>query len=244
MILVDALYYRSDAERMADSLAKLGKRLTAIVITHPHEDHYFGAAALRKRFPGVPVYMTGAGADDFRRTFQGYLDQLRKSAPAELPDSLISPTILTSMTLTVDGERVEIIPDLQGDVLSTSNSVVWIPSLRAALTGDIVFNGTHPWAGSSDSTTRARWRESIARVSQLKPAVVIAGHKAPSAADTPDVLRAMDSYLADFDAAVAESPDAAALVARMQAKYPTYLGVSLLRASARSVLRGRTKPAR
>src|ERR1043166_7322356 len=60
MLLVDALYYRTDAERMADSLAKLGTRLTAIVFTHPHEDHYFGAAALRKRFPRVPVYMTGA----------------------------------------------------------------------------------------------------------------------------------------------------------------------------------------
>jgi glyoxylase-like metal-dependent hydrolase (beta-lactamase superfamily II) len=242
MILVDALYHRGDAERMADSLAKLGKRLKAIVVTHPHEDHYFGAAAVAKRFPSVPVYMTRAGADEFRRTFQFFLDDLRRKAPAELPDSLISPTVLTSMTLTVDGERIEIIPDLQGDVYTTSNSIVWIPSLRTALVGDIVFNGTHAWAGTSDSTTRARWRESIARITQLKPAVVIAGHRAPSAADTPDVLRAMDNYLADFDAAVAESPDPDALVAKMRAKYPTYLGVNLLRGSAGLVVRGRKKP--
>lgn len=241
IILVDALYYRTDAEREADSLAKLGKRLKAIVVTHPHEDHYFGAAALAKRFPGVPVYMTTTAADFFRRTFQGYLDDLRQSAPAELPDSLIPPTVLTSMTLTVDGQRIEIIPDLQGDVRTTSNSIVWVPSLRTVVAGDILFNRIHAWAGTSDSTTRARWRESIARITQLKPAVVIAGHKAPSAADTPDVLRAMDNYLTDFDAALAESSDPDALVARMKTKYPTYEGLGLLRGSARLVLRGRTK---
>ena len=237
IILVDALYHRTDAEREADSLVKLGKRLKAIVVTHPHEDHYFGAAAIAKRFPGVPLYMTSAGADDFRRTFQGFLDELRHSTPAALPDSLMQPTVLTSMTLTVDGERIEIIPDLQGDVHTTSNSLVWIPALRTVIAGDIVFNGIHAWAGTSDPTTRAHWRESIARIEQLKPAVVIAGHKAPSAADTPDVLRAMDNYLADFDAAVAESSDPAALVARMKAKYPTYQGLGLLRGSARMVAR-------
>ena len=241
MILVDALYHRTDAEREADSLAKLGKRLKAIVVTHPHEDHYFGAAALAKRFPGVPVYMTSPAADFYRWTFRSYLEDLNRTAPAELPDSLITPTELTSMTLTVDGQEIEIIPDLQGDVPKMSNSIVWIPSLRTVIAGDIVFNRIHAWAGTSDSTTRARWRESIARITQLKPAVVIAGHKAPSAPDTPDVLRGMDNYLTDFDAAVAEYSDPDAVVARMKTKYPTYEGLSLLRGSARFVLRGRTK---
>jgi glyoxylase-like metal-dependent hydrolase (beta-lactamase superfamily II) len=61
MVLVDALYYRTDAERMADSLAKPGKRLKAIIVTHPHEDHYFGAAAVTERFPGCAVLSRSAG---------------------------------------------------------------------------------------------------------------------------------------------------------------------------------------
>jgi hypothetical protein len=238
-VVVDAQYYRTAARREADSIAKLRKRVTAIIITHPHEDHYFGAAAFIERFPGTPVYMTAASTDVFRRASQRFLDDLRKHQPAELPDSLVTPTLLATNVLTVDGERIEIVHDQQGDVFQATNSFVWIPSLRAAIAGDIVFNHVHAWLGSSDSTTRARWRGSIAHIAEFHPATVVAGHKQPGASDTPDALSAMTKYLDDFDAALAESPNAAALIARMETGYPSYAGPDLLRGSAESVFRRR-----
>jgi hypothetical protein len=46
------------------------------------------------------------------------------------------------------------------------------------------------------------------------------------------VLRRMDQYLTDFDAARSASPDAAGLVAAMIAKYPSYPERGLLGYSA------------
>jgi glyoxylase-like metal-dependent hydrolase (beta-lactamase superfamily II) len=240
-VLVDAQYFRSDARRDADSVAKLGRRVKAIIITHPHEDHYFGGSAFVERLPGTPVYMTARSVEVFRRTSQRFLDDLRKRLPAEVPDSFPTPTPLSAMMMTVDGEPIEIVPDLQGDVYTTTNSFVWIPSLRAVIAGDIVFNQVHAWLGSSDSTTRARWRESLSRIADLHPAIVVAGHTKPGASDGPAVLDTMRAYLDEFDAALAVPTDAKKLVGRMSATFPTYVGPDLLSGSAESVLRARGK---
>src|SRR5215472_9003557 len=176
-ILIDAEYHWSDAKREADSIARLGTHLKAIFVTHPDEDHYMGAAAFVERFPGVPVYMTPVGIEEFKRTSARFVDGLKKQAPAEAPDSLVTPQPLPSTSVTVDGERIEIVEDQQGDVLRPSNSFVWVPSLRAVLAGDIVFNQVHPWFGASDVASRQRWHQSIRRIADYRPAVVIAAHK-------------------------------------------------------------------
>ena len=237
-ILIDAQYHWSDAKREADSIAKLGTHLKAIFITHPDEDHYFGAAAFVERFPGVPVYMTPVAIEEFKRTSARFLEGLKKQAPAEAPDSLVTPQPLPSSLLTVDGERVEIVEDQQGDVLLPSNSFVWIPSLRAVLAGDIVFNGVHPWFGASDAASRQRWHQSLQRIADYHPALVVAAHKrSPDLPDSPDVVKAMGQYLTDFDAARSSAANAEALIATMKQKYPDYADPVLLMYSAQIAYR-------
>jgi hypothetical protein len=152
--------------------------------------------------------------------------------PSEAPDSLVTPTPLPSTTMTVDGQRIEIHPDEQGDVLRPTNSFIWIPSLHAVIAGDIVFNHVHAFLAASDAQSRQRWHQSIAHIAALHPTTVIAGHKSPDATDSPDVLQAMDQYLTDFDAARASSADAKAMVATMEEKYGSWTVPLLLRYSA------------
>jgi glyoxylase-like metal-dependent hydrolase (beta-lactamase superfamily II) len=237
-ILVDAEYHMSDARREADSIAKIGRHLKAIVITHPDEDHYFGARAFVDRFPGTPVYMTATAIEEYNRTSARFLEGLRKSQPAEAPDSLVTPQTLPTTALSVDGERVEVVADLQGDVLRPSNSFLWIPSLRTVIAGDIVFNQVNPWLAASDVASRQRWHESIRRIADLHPVAVIAAHKRTlDTPDAPEVLQAMDQYLTDFDAARQASPDAEGLAAAMSQKYPNYAIPMLLRYSAMAAYR-------
>ena len=149
ILLWDAQYHTGDARRIADQVAADGKHLKAIVISHPALDHYLGASTIVERFPGTPVYMTAVTLEEFNRTAPENLESNRKRHPADFPDKLVSPQVLPSDHRTVDGEPVEVVPDLQGDVLRPSNSFFWIPSLRAVLAGDLVFNGAHPWLGAS-----------------------------------------------------------------------------------------------
>jgi hypothetical protein len=185
--------------------------------------------------------MTAAAIAQFKVNGQRSLDGFRKTRAADSPDSLVTPLALPSTDLSVDGERVQIVPDLQGDVLQPTNSFVWIPSILAVLAGDIVFNHVYPWLTASNVDSRQRWHQTIARIRALQPAVVVASHKSrPDAPDTPDVLDAMDHYLTDFDAAVVASSTADAAVATMLAKYSDYTIPLFLQYSAAAAFR---KPA-
>jgi glyoxylase-like metal-dependent hydrolase (beta-lactamase superfamily II) len=232
-VLVDAQFHASDARRLADQIAATHTHLKAIFITHPDEDHYLGTAVIVERFPGTPVYMTPAAIEEFKANAPKYLAGMKAHAPAEAPDSLVTPQALPGTTLTVDGETIEITPDQQGDVLKPTNSFLWIPSLRAVVAGDIVFNGIHAWLGSSSPDARVAWHKAIARIAALHPSIVVAGHKSSAGLpDSPDVLGRMDQYLTDFDAARSASPDAKGLVTAMTEKYPAYPQRGLLGYSA------------
>jgi glyoxylase-like metal-dependent hydrolase (beta-lactamase superfamily II) len=231
--LIDGQYHLADAQRVAQAIAASGKKLKGIFLTHPDHDHFAGTAAIVERFPGTPVYMTAAALVEFQKTAQRDFQGEKSRRPGILPDSLVTPRELPSNSFTIDGEKIDIIPDLQGDVLVPVNSIVWIPSIRTVITGDVVFNGVHPWLAVSTPAARQAWRQSLKRIRDLKPAVVIAGHKpSASASDDPAIIDAMDQYLVDFDATRTSSADVPAMVATMRGKYPSWVVGGLLRYSA------------
>jgi glyoxylase-like metal-dependent hydrolase (beta-lactamase superfamily II) len=223
VLLWDAQMKPADAARVADAIAATGKKLQAIVISHPDHDHYEGVPILKARFPGVPVYMTQAARDY-------YVAHVKQ--PAFMPD------VLPSTKLTVDGVKLELIPDLAGDVIQPVNSVLWIPSMRVLLASDIAFQEVHLWLGSSDANSRAQWRASIARLRKLGPRVVIAGHKRDiNAPDSPDVLAATDRYLTDFDSLRATAADAPTLRSAILKQFPSYAVARLVGAGAMAAFR-------
>jgi glyoxylase-like metal-dependent hydrolase (beta-lactamase superfamily II) len=237
-ILFDAQYHVSDARRLADSIASTGTRLKAIILSHADHDHYMGAIEIVRRFPGTPVYMTAAGVEDFKARSARDWTMEKFRSMREAPDSLVAPQVLPSMHFTVDGNEVEVIPDLAGDVRKPSNSVLWIPSLRTVLAGDVVFNGVHPWLGDSDAASRTAWRESLTRIAGLKPATVVAGHKRDlDAADSPEILKFMDGYLADFESLMQAAATPAAVAQAMREKYPQLVLPGLMEFGARQSFR-------
>jgi glyoxylase-like metal-dependent hydrolase (beta-lactamase superfamily II) len=237
VVLWDAQYYLSDAVRVADRIAATKKRLKAIVLSHPDHDHFMGAAAVVERFPGTPVYMTAKGLAAYKRTAPNDFQSDKSRRPQLFPDSLVTPQVLPSLHLTVDGERLEVIPDLMGDVISGTNSGLWIPSLRTVLASDVVFDKVHVWLGSSDEASRTMWRESLKRIAALNPRVVVAGHKKSlTDPDSPAVLDSMDRYLANFDSLRATSRTVDQLFQAMKARYPHWVVERLLRSAAEAAL--------
>jgi glyoxylase-like metal-dependent hydrolase (beta-lactamase superfamily II) len=236
-ILVDCQFRISQAKKLADQVAARGRRLKAIIITHPDNDHYIGTAVLRERFPDTPIYMTAAALEEFRRTSGAALAAMKASAPSETPDSLPTPDVLPATILTVDGETVEVIKDLQGDVLKPTNSFLWIPSLHAVVAGDIVFNGVYPYFGDSSVASRRAWHDSLQLIATLHPRVVTAGHKKnANLPDSPGVVAAMEKYLNDFESARKAASGADELVAAMKAKYRDWSQERLLVYSAKAAM--------
>jgi len=237
-LLWDTQYHLSDARRLADRIAASGKKLKAIVISHPDHDHFAGAAAIVERFPGTPVYMTPKALEEYKRTAPPAFNGEKSRTPQLLPDSIVTPQPLPSLQLTVDGQKIEVIPDLTGDVITGVISVLWIPSISTVLASDVVFNHVHLWLGSSDTTSRVAWRNSLKRIARLHPKVVVAGHKKDVAApDTPDILAVMDRYLVDYDSLRKAVPDAASLYQAMATKYSDWAVTRLLRIASMAAFR-------
>src|SRR5258706_1174444 len=178
-IVVDVQGRKTDAARIADQVASRGLKLKAIFITHGHDDHFIGLDLFLRRFPGTPVYMAPGGLREFTRWGPRILARMRRfnSTAVEAPDSLETPALLPSDHFSVDGQDIEVVPDRQGDALITSNSYLWIPSLRAIIAGDIVFNNVHPYLASSTPRSRAAWLRSLNELLARHPAILVAGPK-------------------------------------------------------------------
>ena len=237
-VLVDAQFTYDDANRLGDRIASLGRKLTAIFVTHPDADHFIGLAPLHARFPQAQIYMTPEGIAGYRQD----IDRIRadfarsKSRVAETPPVEPIAKPLSGNALTVDGQRVEIIPDLQGDIMfRKSNSVVWVPSASTLIAGDMAFDKVHLWLDKSTPEIRAAWSKGLARLQALKPHVLVAGHRGdPSAALDPAILQADRDYLARFEAAVASNRSADALEKEVTAAYPGWAHPLFLKLAARS----------
>ena len=222
-ILVDTQFRVSDAEQLADRIAAKGRRLKAILVTHPHFDHFYGTAVLLKRFPGTPVYASASDVEYIKGDLAGTLAQIRARFGADtIPADIQIPQAWPDTHFTVDGQSVDVIAGLQGDVgPGPRNNVVWVPSLAAAIVGDIAFNQVHLSLRATDTQSRKAWRETLRLVQERHPRIVVAGHKNHTdLPDTPDVLAFNDAYLTEFEAALAASHSAGELVAAMKQKFP------------------------
>jgi len=221
-ILVDTQFRISDADKVADRIAAKGRRLKAIVITHPHFDHFYGATVLLKRFPGTPVYASASDIEYIKGSLANTVAQMRARFGEAIPADIQIPQPWPDTHFMVDGQAVDVVAGLQGDVgPGPRNNVVWVPSLAAAIVGDIAFNQVHLSLRATDADSRKAWQETLRLVQERNPRIVVAGHKSnPGLPDTPDVLAFNRAYLTEFEAALAASHNAGELVAAMKQKFP------------------------
>ncbi len=68
LVVVDTQFTVSEAEKLSQALAKTGRSLKGIIITHPHPDHFNGICRLLQ-LTHVPIYGTTATiAEEFAPT--------------------------------------------------------------------------------------------------------------------------------------------------------------------------------
>ena len=57
-VLIDPPMSREQTQKVSDWVARSGKHLKYIYVTHGHGDHWFGTEQILERFPGATVYAT------------------------------------------------------------------------------------------------------------------------------------------------------------------------------------------
>lgn len=217
MLVIDPQFTLSQAHRLAAEILESKKNLITIYITHAHPDHLFGLAVLHQAFPSarivaLPATVNSAkGAWPARQKF--WFPTYGNNIPG--PDPVL-PEALSTPTLTLEGEQFPITGGVQGD--GPGNSFVYIPSLKAVVAGDTVFDRVY--FGVPKDKSREDWMKTLDQISALKPAILIPGHQGPGAKHDMSAIAFMKKYIADWDANVARSKTPAEMRARVLKQYP------------------------
>ena len=218
ILLIDPQFSLSEAHKLAAEILETKKNLATIYSTHAHPDHLFGLAVLKQAFPNakmvaLPATVTAARTGWPARQkfwFPVYGTNIPGPEPV-LPEELSTPV------LTLEGEQFPITGGVQG-ADGPGNSFVWVPSLRAVVTGDIVFD--RAYFGVPRDGARENWRKTIAQIAALKPDIVVPGHEGLGATRNMRSIDFMTQYIADWDANVARSKTAAEMRANVLSQYP------------------------
>jgi glyoxylase-like metal-dependent hydrolase (beta-lactamase superfamily II) len=231
-LLVDTQLTRSAGREAAEWVAGKGRRLTGVLITHAHPDHYFGTEEILRLFPGTPVY---AVDEVIEAVIENGLAGVAEWQPVFGDDVTSYPVVpgpLPGDGLRVDGAEVRVLSLGQGDCASCS--VLHVPGADTVIAGDLVFNGTHVRTAETTPEQRADWRANLEVLRDLGAARLIAGHRAPGQDDAAErVLDFTTDYLLEFDACLAGHPhDAMALVRAVNATYAELTLPRLLELSA------------
>jgi glyoxylase-like metal-dependent hydrolase (beta-lactamase superfamily II) len=222
-ILIDPQFAKSEAKKVAAAIKKSGKNLTTVYVSHGHPDHYFGLAVMREEFPNAKLVALPDVVPAIERGWASRREFWYPTYGEELPSATpVLPAALAKPELTLEGETFPITGGLTGD--GPGNSMVWIPSLKAVVAGDIIFNQVH-FGQPTDNTA---WEASFAKIEALKPELVFGGHSKIGVKNSPEVIAWMRQYTKDFRALKAESKSADELKQKMLAKYPNLAMPSLL----------------
>jgi glyoxylase-like metal-dependent hydrolase (beta-lactamase superfamily II) len=196
IVVIDTQFTVTEADKLAKAVIKTGRPLRAIVITHPHPDHYNGTCQLLQ-LARVPVYATQSTIDGIRATAESKRTQWKPRYATDYPDTTCVPdhAVPIGASVQVDGVELQFHDYGPGEALGESMTLV--PALHAVFVGDLIYNHVHPWLAEGRT---AQWLAQLDRLTTEVPAnwTVYPGH-GPSGGVT--VIDAQRKYIAGFRAA-------------------------------------------
>ena len=192
-VLIDALTTVPEAEALADWIALHNRNLTTIYITHSHFDHWMGLSVILKKFPGAKAIATPKTVALMRASG---IASVSRRWPGQITTQAAYPEPYDKDAFTLEGNEIRIIQ--QGHTDSADTTSVYVPSIDLVVAGDVVYNKCHMFVAQTTTESRREWVAALDRLAALNPKTVVAGHKDPSAPDSPDCIAASKQYLIDF----------------------------------------------
>ena len=238
-VLVDAQFMEEEVDALGDMVEASGRRLTHIVITHGHADHYFGAQRLAQRFAGAAI-VAAAGVVAY---ISPHMAAATRPFGMMFPDGLVlpnrSPSCLDGEVVWLEEEALHVIEVGQGDI--APSTIIHAPSSGIVVAGDVAYNGIHQMLGLSGPAEWSRWIESVEAIERLDPNIVVAGHKMPGARDDEPkrILHATRAYIESFAKAAKTASSAPEIVRLMTELYPHHGNPTTLWFSAAAAIKAR-----
>ena len=220
VMLVDAQLTKTNAERVLQEIKETKKPLSIIYITHAHADHFLGLEAFKEAYPGVRIIATCAVVDRINMVYQEKIDKWKKILGSGATSHAVAISRFDGNSIEFEGAKIEVLKDIQGD--TDENTMLWIPGQRILISGDVLFNDMHVYTAETDSKARGKWLNSLQKIRELKPSVVIPGHsKVGAPLDASTALDFTENYLLAFDEELKKAKDPDSFINTMKERFPS-----------------------
>ena len=218
-VLIDTQWTLGNAHRVIAEILETGKHLTTIYITHAHPDHYFGTAHIAEAFPGVRVVALPEVCKTINNQFFGKMEHwIDVIGRTNVCTKTVPIEPLEENVIFLEGERIEIIPHMMGDL--KYNSAVWIPSIQTLYGSDILFNEAHPFTCEVSKEQRKIWHDELADLEKLGAKVIIPGHQKPGMPFDEGSIRFTRAYLEATEEVLEQTQDAPSFYYAMAQRFP------------------------
>ncbi|WP_300977163.1 MBL fold metallo-hydrolase [Flavobacterium sp.] len=219
--IVDVQQSKSEALRLIADVLEKGKEVKWIYVTHPHLDHFAGANYFKIFFPKAKFYSIQGANEEM--TYQVKTRRLplgqgtpggANNLPEEAPNYFL--TVKDNEILKINGQNVEIFAGKGDHPLS---SIVWVPSAKTIIAGDVIFNQIHAFFG--DHNDIDAWIKLVERANEKKPEVVVAAHS-KTANPSGTIVEEQLQWLKDLKKAMGENDTWQYVKSELTKKYPTW----------------------
>src|SRR5258706_5659742 len=220
VMLVDAQLTRTNAERVLHEIKETKKPLSIIYITHEHADHFLGLEVFRDAYPRVRINANYAVVDRIKKVYQEKIDRWKTVLDSGATSHVVAIEKLDSDFIRFESSKIEVLTNIQGD--TDENTMLWIPEQRILITGDVLFNNMHVYTAETDSKAREKWLNSLQKIRELKPSVVIPGHsKVGAPLDATTAVDFTEKYLLVFEEELKRAKDPDGLIETMKERFPS-----------------------
>ena len=205
-VLVDPPLTHSQIAQVADDVARSGKRLAFVYITHSHPDHWFGTATLLDQFGDADtvVYATEGTIQRMREQLKSKDEGFANSFPGVPENTPVLAVPVPAEGFQLEGRLLKAVET--GHTDTDDSSVLHVPSIGLVVAGDVVYNGVHQMMLEGGGGGLQAWIDGIDRVAALDPRHVVAGHKNKDLPDDPKILDETRQYLRDAIRLLAAEP--------------------------------------
>jgi glyoxylase-like metal-dependent hydrolase (beta-lactamase superfamily II) len=220
VMLVDAQLTKTSAQRVLQEIKETKKPLSIIYITHEHADHFLGLEVFREAYPSVRIIANSAVVDRINKVYQEKIDKWQKILGSGATSRVVAIEKFDSNFIKFENSEIEVLKHIQGD--TDENTMLWIPGQRTLIAGDVVINNMHVYTAETDSKARGKWLNSLNKIRELKPSVVIPGHsKVGAPLDANTAVDFTENYLLAFEEELKKAKDPDSLINTMKERFPS-----------------------